>query len=171
MATTHLITGPQWVTKEIFDATYADQIKSAFHQGAHFIVGAAKGVDAWTQELLNSLLLEQSSPNFERVTVYNVIGKDQRINEKFLLVNTFAKYPERDLAALAAADNNVITYLFQWGSAASGVMLPVLASLIGAEDAKRVHAELRRMSEPPDKQLTASVAQLYQEKFRSSDKD
>ncbi len=155
-----LITGPQWVPRGFFEKFYGDRIRAEFAAGNSFRVGAASGVDEFAQELLADLFAMHGETDFTRVVVFNKGDKDGRKSSKFLLVNGFASYPERD-AAMAHGVNDVMCTLPLFGGGVSGSVVPLLTALSPLET--KAAALLRAHSEPwwTQEQLDTHIIPLY----------
>ncbi len=167
-----LITGPQWVPRGFFEQFYEKQIRAEFAAGNSFRVGAASGVDEFAQELLADLFATHAEAAFTRVVVFNKGGKDGRKSSKFLLVNGFASYPERD-AAMACGVDSVICTLPLFGGGVSGSVMPLLAALKPGEathlDVIRANSEPWWTQEQLDNHIIPLYKQLYPERSKNTE--
>jgi hypothetical protein len=92
------ISGHLTITREEFAEHYAPRLREAVAQGASFVVGDARGVDAAAQAFLH---VEGAS-----VTVYHMFT-EPRNNIDFPTVGGFTSDEERDAAMTAATSEDI----------------------------------------------------------------
>jgi hypothetical protein len=160
------ISGQQWLPYSYFKVQYEGPIRSAFERGAHFVLGAAEGVDAHAQQLLD-LLCEHNPDHEKRVTIFNKGDKDDRLNPNFKLVNGFSSYPERG-AAMTKVATKIICVLAAFGAASSGSLLDVLTVELKDEavatrvcEILRAHSESKTAFEAALWKVTPIYSTLY----------
>ena len=158
------VSGAQWVPVEYFNIYYRPILLRCIADDYHFIVGAADGVDQFTQELLVKHIAGKESRT-SRVTVFNKKNKDGRLTLDFMLSNGYASYPERDLAAAQQA-TELLCILPQFGGGQSGVMIPLLESMDEPLTASNVLEKIRQNSEPFNAELVRKVSAVYQEFYQ-----
>lgn len=166
-----LISGNQWVPEGFFQKFYMDKIREEFAKGSRFVVGAAKGLDYFSQEELRRLCESSNDDeNYKRVTVFNKEDKDGRVCDKFALVNGFPTYPARDMAMARVATRKIVT-LAQYGGATGGSLVPLLAvnlpSVVGVtpSDAPKILDVLRENSEPWSEEVIENYIKPLYEKL------
>ena len=163
-----LITGQQWVSFSFFAIHYEGPIRHAWSKGAHFVVGAADGIDRWAQALLSELAFPESQAHGSldeaaRVTVFDKGDKDGRVNTAFKLSNGYDSYQKRG-EAMAKTATRTICVLAAYGAASSGALQDLLtAELKDAELAAKVLATLRDHSESQKafEAMLPRVKQIY----------
>ena len=152
------ITGAQWVPKSFFENFYKPKLVEYVLEGAVFILGAADGIDTYTQEFFVS---EHVRPS--RVTIYNKGEKDGRLCTEFGLKNGFQSYPERD-QALSEDSDTLFAVLPQMGGGQSGVMQSVLQHYLkDGKKAAEILAHVRECSEPYDIKLFGMAKKMYEQ--------
>jgi len=161
-----LISGQQWLPYSYFKIQYEGPIRSAFEAGAHFVLGAAEGIDAHAQHLLD-LLCEHNPEHEKRVTIFNTGTNDGRFNPNFKLVNGFASYLEHG-AAMTKAATKIICVLAAFGAALSGSLLDVLSVELKDDavatrvcDILRAHSESKTAFEAALRKVTPIYSTLY----------
>lgn len=161
---TLMVFGQQWVPRSYFEEYYASAIERAFADPTMtFVVGAAEGIDRFTQELLVKLCaVDVDDTAYRRVTVYNKSDKDGRLSPRFWLVNGFVTYPDRDVAMFRASTTRWCV-LAQFGGATSGcAFICLLDHFAGDVDkARDVAGVLRMASEPYSHELEEKAKGLY----------
>lgn len=142
-----MISGPQWVSRDYYIEHYGQALLDWAKDGAHFVLGAADGIDAFAQQDL-ALMCRKNFIDGSRVTIFNKGEKDGRAHPDFELRNGFGSYPERDRAMCDAA-SVLLCKLPQYGGASGGTALNVLRMAFGGDEelALIAHTALRAHSE------------------------
>jgi len=157
-----MVYGHQWVPRAYFDRFYAPRITRAFaKKSTTFVVGAAPGVDTFTQELLARLCGDNDEQHC-RVSVFNRGERDYRVSSRFALVNGFSTYRDRDVAMFRASTARFCVFA-QFGSATSGCAFVCLLDKFAGdvEKATDVVDTMRALSEPYSKELEQELANVY----------
>lgn len=161
------ITGPQWIPLGFFQKFYETKISVKFAQGAHFVLGAAEGVDMFSQQLLQHLCEKAGVSTFERVTIFNKGVKDGRLTQRFLLCNGFSSYPDRDTALAVGSTCDIVT-LPLYGASVSGSVSPCMSAR--GLDGDRVLAAQRSIAEPWDADfLLTAIVPIYEKLYPIQD--
>lgn len=102
--TTYFISGHLSLTPEEFTEHYQPRIDQAIKDGAHFVVGDARGADAMAQEYLSGQLGETAA---DRVTVFHMFDYPRNCADYLQVEAGYTSDELRDHAMTVASDADI----------------------------------------------------------------
>lgn len=121
-----------WVPKEFFEERYVPLITEAFENGYNINVAATRTkTDFMVQTLLQILCcLSKKEESFRRITVFDLLDRDGRLDKRFQLSNIYRSMEELSTIMAIGSDETVLCAI-PWGTE---LLIPMLITYLATNE-------------------------------------